>query len=29
MRHADAGYEIAQEVAREKHLNLPSLPPHI
>ena len=25
MRHADAGYEIALETAREKHLNLPSL----
>ncbi|HEY5238420.1 MAG TPA: urocanate hydratase [Rhizomicrobium sp.] len=25
MRHADAGYEIAIETAREKHLNLPSL----
>ncbi len=27
MRHADAGYEIAIETAREKHLNLPSLEP--
>lgn len=25
MRHADAGYEIAREAAREHHLNLPSL----
>ena len=25
MRHADAGYEIAIETAREKHLDLPSL----
>jgi len=25
MRHADAGYDIAIETAREKHLNLPSL----
>ncbi len=25
MRHADAGYEIALETAREKHLNLPSV----
>jgi urocanate hydratase len=29
MRHADAGYEIARETARENHLNLPSLEPHI
>jgi urocanate hydratase len=29
MRHADAGYEIAREAAREHHLNLPSLEPHI
>jgi urocanate hydratase len=29
MRHADAGYEIAREAARENHLNLPSLEPHI
>jgi urocanate hydratase len=26
MRHADAGYEIALDTAREKHLNLPSIP---
>ena len=25
MRHADAGYDIAREAAREHHLNLPSL----
>jgi urocanate hydratase len=25
MRHADAGYAIALETARDKHLNLPSL----
>jgi urocanate hydratase len=25
MRHADAGYDIALETAREKHLNLPSI----
>jgi urocanate hydratase len=25
MRHADAGYEIAQDFAREKGLNLPML----
>jgi urocanate hydratase len=25
MRHADAGYDIALETARAKHLNLPSL----
>jgi urocanate hydratase len=25
MRHADAGYEIAKEAARENGLNLPSL----
>ena len=25
MRHADAGYAVALETAREKHLNLPSL----
>ena len=25
MRHADAGYEIAIETAREQHLKLPSL----
>jgi urocanate hydratase len=25
MRHADAGYDIAIETAREKHLNLPSI----
>jgi urocanate hydratase len=25
MRHADAGYEIAKEAAREHGLNLPSL----
>jgi urocanate hydratase len=25
MRHADAGYEIALETAREKGLNLPML----
>jgi urocanate hydratase len=25
MRHADAGYEIARDCAREKGLNLPSL----
>ncbi len=25
MRHADAGYDIALDVAREKHLNLPSV----
>ncbi|MBU6396921.1 MAG: hypothetical protein KJS74_01925, partial [Rhodospirillales bacterium] len=25
MRHADAGYEIAQDCAREFRLNLPSL----
>jgi urocanate hydratase len=25
MRHADAGYELAIETAREKHLNLPSI----
>jgi len=25
MRHADAGYEIALNVAREKNLNLPSV----
>jgi len=25
MRHADAGYDIAIEVAKEKGLNLPSL----
>ena len=25
MRHADAGYEIALETAREKHLDLPSI----
>jgi urocanate hydratase len=29
MRHADAGYEIALDVARDKHLNLPSLPANI
>jgi urocanate hydratase len=29
MRHADAGYEIARDAARENHLNLPSLEPHI
>jgi urocanate hydratase len=29
MRHADAGYEIAREAARENHLNLPSLESHI
>jgi urocanate hydratase len=29
MRHADAGYEIAREAAREHHLNLPSLEPYI
>ena len=27
MRHADAGYDIAREAAREHHLNLPSLKP--
>jgi urocanate hydratase len=26
MRHADAGYELAIETARAKHLNLPSVP---
>jgi urocanate hydratase len=26
MRHADAGYEIAQECAREHGLNLPMVP---
>ncbi|MDE2474744.1 MAG: urocanate hydratase, partial [Alphaproteobacteria bacterium] len=25
MRHADAGYEIALQTARDKHLKLPSL----
>ena len=25
MRHADAGYEIALETARARHLNLPSV----
>jgi urocanate hydratase len=25
MRHADAGYEIALQTARDKHLNLPSI----
>jgi urocanate hydratase len=28
MRHADAGYDIALETARDKHLNLPSLGLH-
>jgi urocanate hydratase len=26
MRHADAGYDVALETAREQHLNLPSIP---
>jgi hypothetical protein len=29
MRHADAGYEIAQQCAREQGLNMPMLGPDV